>query len=75
VNKASCEADTRLIAPAATNKSIARGVDATKLTKKEMIALLAVCYGKQETYKNNKPILVVLLKAEIELNEHVLHTI
>jgi hypothetical protein len=57
------------------NKLIARGMDATKLTKKEIIAVLAVYYGKQETYKKNKPILVELLKAEIELNEHLLHAI
>jgi hypothetical protein len=40
-----------------------------------MVAVLAVYYGKQETDKNNKPILVEFLKEEIELNEHVLHTI
>jgi hypothetical protein len=57
------------------NKLIARGLDATKLTKKEIIAVLTVYYGKQETYKKNKPILAELLKTEIELNEHELHNI
>jgi hypothetical protein len=49
-------------------------MDATKQTKKEIIAVLAGYYGKQETDKN-KPVLADLLKAEIELNEHVLHTL
>jgi hypothetical protein len=74
-HKAAGESDTRLLAPAAKNKLIARGMDATKLTKKDSIAVLEVYYGKQEIYKKNKPILVELLKSEIELNEHVLHTI
>jgi hypothetical protein len=43
--------------------------------KKEIIAGLVVYYGKQETEDNkNNPILAELLKSEIELNEHVLHT-
>jgi hypothetical protein len=46
----------------------------TKLTMKEIIAVLAVYYGKQETDKKNKPILAEIFKAEIEFNEHVLHT-
>jgi hypothetical protein len=50
-------------------------MDATKITKKEISAVLAVCYGKQETDQKNKPILVELLKAEIEFNERVLHAI
>jgi hypothetical protein len=50
-------------------------MDATKLTKKEIIAVLAVYYGKQETDRNNKPVFAELLKAEIELNEHALHTL
>jgi hypothetical protein len=57
------------------NMLIAKGADVTKLTKKEIIAVLAVYYGKQETYKKNKTILAVILKAEIELNEHILHNI
>jgi hypothetical protein len=32
------------------NKLVARGMDATKLTKKEIIAVLPFYYGKQETY-------------------------
>jgi hypothetical protein len=50
-------------------------MDATKLTKKKIIGVLAVYYGKQETDKKNKPVLANLLKAEIELNEHVLYTL
>jgi hypothetical protein len=42
---------------------IARGTDVTKLTKKEIIAVLAVNYGNQETDKKNKPILTYILKA------------
>jgi hypothetical protein len=57
------------------NKIITRGVDAAKLTRKDIIAALAVYYGKQETDKKNTPILTEILKAEIELNEHELHTI
>jgi hypothetical protein len=58
------------------NKLIARGLDVTTLTKKGIISvLMTVHYGKQETYKKNKPILAELLKAEIELIEHVLHVI
>jgi hypothetical protein len=53
------------------DKLIARGMDETKLTKKDIIAVLAVYYGKQETDKKNNPILTELLKAEMELNEHV----
>jgi hypothetical protein len=45
------------------NKLIARGMDVTQLMEKEIIAVLAVYYGKQETDKNNKPILAELLKA------------
>jgi hypothetical protein len=37
------------------NKLVARGMDATKLTKKEIIAVLSFYYGKQETYKKNSP--------------------
>jgi hypothetical protein len=47
------EAETRLIAPSAKNELIASGMDATKLTTKDIIAVLAVYYGKQETYKKN----------------------
>jgi hypothetical protein len=68
-----CESISRQYSKLAS-KLIARGMDVTKLTKKEMIAVLAVYYGKQETDKKNKPILSEILKAEIELNEHVLHT-
>jgi hypothetical protein len=39
------------------------GVDVTKLTKKEIIAVLSVYYGKQETYKKNKPILLEISEA------------
>jgi two-component sensor histidine kinase len=74
-HKAAGEGETRLIALEAKNKLIARGVDATKLAKKEINAVLAVYYGKQETVKKNKPILAELLKVEIELNEHILHAI
>jgi hypothetical protein len=56
------------------NNLIARGLNARKLMKKQISAVLVVYYGKQETDKKNKPILVELLKAEIELNETVLHT-
>jgi hypothetical protein len=71
-----CESIVRQYSKIA-NKLITRRMDATKLTKKEIIAVIAVYYGKQETDKNNKPILAELLKVEIELNEHVrvLHTI
>jgi hypothetical protein len=44
------------------NKLIARGMDAKKLMKKEIIAVLAVYYGKQETDKKNTPILAELLE-------------
>jgi hypothetical protein len=53
---------------------LAWGMETTKLTKKEMFAVLAVYYGKQETYKKNKPILAENFKAKIELNEHVFNT-
>jgi hypothetical protein len=43
--------------PKLANKVIARGLDATKLMKKEIIAVLAVYYGKQETHTKNTPIL------------------
>jgi hypothetical protein len=61
-HKVTVEAESRLLAPAAKHKIITRGLDAKKLTKKEIIAVLAVYYGKQETYNNNKPILAELLK-------------
>jgi hypothetical protein len=53
---------------------IARGVKVARLTKKESFAVLAVYYGKQESDKKNKPILVEIFKAEIELNENVLNS-
>jgi hypothetical protein len=59
-HKATCEAEIRLIAPAANNKCIAMGVDVTELMKNDIISILEVYYRKQETYKNNKPILVEL---------------
>jgi hypothetical protein len=69
-----CECISRQYSKLA-NRRIARGMDTTKLTKKESSVVLAVYYGKQETDKKNKSILAQLLKAEIEFNEHVLHTI
>jgi hypothetical protein len=57
------------------NKLIAREMDVTKLTKKDIIVVLAVYYGKQETDKESKPILAEILKSKIKLNEHVLHNI
>jgi hypothetical protein len=74
-HNATGKAEPQLLAPTSKNKLIVRGMDATKLTKKEIIPILSVYYGKQETHKKNKPILAELLKAEIELNEHVLHAI
>jgi hypothetical protein len=53
---------------------MSRGMDVTNLTE-NIIAALAAYYGKQETAKKNKPVLADLLKAEIELNEHILHTL
>ena len=55
-------------------KLIKRGVYAKKLTKKEIIAVLEVYYGKKETGKNNKPILAEILKSENLWDEYVLHT-
>jgi hypothetical protein len=65
---ARCEAETRLLAPPANHKLIARGLVVIKLTKKEIIAVVAVYYEKQEISKKNKLILAELLKAYIELN-------
>jgi hypothetical protein len=42
-----CESTSRQYSKLA-NKLIARGTDATKLTKKEIIAVLAAYYGKAE---------------------------
>jgi hypothetical protein len=61
--KAAGEAETRMIVPAAKNKLTTRGMDMTKLTKKEIIDVLEVYYGTQETAKKNKPILAELLKS------------
>jgi hypothetical protein len=74
-HKAAGKAETRLIAPAAKHKFIARGMDVTKLMKNQSFAVLAAYYGKQETDNKKKPILAELLRAEIELNDHLLHTI
>lgn len=44
-----------------------------KLTKKEIVAVLAVYYGMQESEKKVNPILARLLKAEVVRNELALH--
>ena len=61
-HKGACEAETQLLAPAAKNKLIARRADATKLTKKDIVVVLAVYYGKKETDDKNNPILADLLE-------------
>ena len=50
-------------------------MNATKITKKEIISVLAVYYEKKETNNKNKPILAEIFKAEIVWNEYVLHAI
>jgi hypothetical protein len=71
--KAAGEAETQLPASASKNKLIEKDLDPNKLTQREIIAVLAVYYRKQESEKKNKPSLVSLLKAAIELNESALH--
>ena len=44
-------------------------MDRAKLTKKEIIAVLAVYHGKEDTADKNNPILYALLKVEIVWNE------
>ena len=51
VHKTAHESETQLLAPAAKNKLITRGTDVKKLTKKEIISVLTVYYGKKETDK------------------------
>jgi hypothetical protein len=45
-----------------------------KLTKKELIAVLAVYDGKQESEKKTPPALAQLLKAEVAGKEQALNT-
>ena len=62
-HKAACKAETRLLVPAPKNKLISRGTDTKKLTRKEIVAVLEVYYGKKETDNKNNPILDDILKA------------